>query len=145
VVTEDTYIIRLLERPERWVHELLVLRRAGPGQVEYLEYLPDDDSTGTPRWEWVRTEPGVNLPAGKGVVLSLPTDALPALQEALERLLGPPGMLGAMDAAHEAQVARYREVYERELDRWEGILRPIVERLPTVVAVPEGTRLETDR
>jgi hypothetical protein len=141
-VTEDAYIIRLRERPERWVHELLVLRRAGPGQVEYLREVDMREGAG---WEWIRVEPAMNLEPGQGVVLELPTDALPALREALDRLLGPPGLLGAMDAAHAAHLARYQAVYERELDRWEGILRPIVERLPTVVAVPEGTRLETDR
>jgi hypothetical protein len=79
----DPYIVRLRERPELDAHELLMLRRVGPGQVEYQELL--GVKAGQPRWAWKRTDPAVTLELGQGIIAQVPTDALPALREAVIR------------------------------------------------------------
>jgi hypothetical protein len=131
----DPYIVRLRERPELDAHELLVLRRVGPGQVEYQELL--GVKAGQPRWAWKRTDPAVTLEPGQGVIAQVPTDALPALREAVLHaaagLFPPP--------ASEAEVRVLREVLEHERGRVNDTLEHVGALLARfAVLPPEGWR-----
>lgn len=104
---DDLYIIRLRERPQTMGHELLVLRRVGSDQVEWLN--PARVTGQRMEWRWERAESGVTLEPWQGVVLELPTDALPALAEAVHRVLGTPPAT--------AEAAVLREAWKVERDR----------------------------
>jgi hypothetical protein len=124
------YIVRWLEVPERFAHQLLVLRRAGVGQVEWLDLARVTGGQGMD-WRWVRTEPGGTLEPWQGVVLELPTEALEAVRAALEATLGLP------PATAEARVLR--EAWERErgyVSQLLSMLAEVVKRTPSGRAPP---------
>jgi hypothetical protein len=118
-MNDEHYIVRWVEQPHTMTHQLLILRRAGPGQVDYLADTPDGR-------QWVRTEPAATLPAGAGVVVDLPSDALPAVRDALDRALGIwPQSADAAEARVEelgARVDELREALAREYRRVDRLL-----------------------